>query len=59
MVLFVFQFYPVCNFGKCINFGLGTVSSEMVKESVKNALQKSRKVNLVFVRRGVDGSLHC
>ena len=23
VVLFVFQFYPVRNFGKCINFGLG------------------------------------
>ena len=22
---FVFQFYPVCNFGKLINFGLGSV----------------------------------
>ena len=29
-MLFVFQFYPVCNFGKCINFGLGTVMSERV-----------------------------
>ena len=29
MVLFVF---PVCNFGKFINFGLGTVRSERVKE---------------------------
>ena len=31
-VLFVFQFYPVCNFGKFINFGLGTVRSERVKQ---------------------------
>ena len=28
VVLFVFQFYPVCNVGKFINFGLGTVKSE-------------------------------
>ena len=26
----VFRFYPVCNFGKRISFGLGTVSSERV-----------------------------
>ena len=29
LVLF-FQFYPVCNFGKLINFGLATVRSERV-----------------------------
>ena len=28
VVLFVFQFYSVCNFGKFINFGLDTVRSE-------------------------------
>ena len=28
VVVFVFQFYPVCNFGKLFNFGLGTVKSE-------------------------------
>ena len=31
VVLFVFQFYPVCNFGTFIKFGLGTVGSERVK----------------------------
>ena len=31
VVQFVFQFYPVCNFGKFMNFGLGTVRSEGVK----------------------------
>ena len=31
VVLFVFQFYPVCNFGKFMSFGLGTVRSERVK----------------------------
>ena len=34
MVLYVFQFYPVCNFGNFINFGLGTVRSERVKLEV-------------------------
>ena len=29
VVLFVFQFYPVYNFGKFIDFGLGSVRSEM------------------------------
>ena len=28
MVLFVFQFSTVCNFGTVINFGLGTVGSK-------------------------------
>ena len=28
--LFVFQFYPVCNFEKFISFGLGAVKSERV-----------------------------
>ena len=32
MVLLVFQFYPVCNFGKFTNFGLGTLRSERVEE---------------------------
>ena len=32
MVLFAFQFYPVCNFfRKFISFGLGTVRSERDK----------------------------
>ena len=33
VVLFVFQFFQVCNFGKFINSRRGTVSSEMVKMS--------------------------
>ena len=28
VALFASQFYPVCNFGKFVNFGLGTVKSE-------------------------------
>ena len=30
VVLFVFQFYPFCNFGTFIHFGLGIVRSEEV-----------------------------
>ena len=30
VALFVFQFKSVCNFGKIINFGLGTVRCERV-----------------------------
>ena len=33
VVLFVFQFYSVCDFGKFISFGLGTIRSERVKNS--------------------------
>ena len=29
--MFVFQFYPVCNFAKFISFGLGTVKNQRVK----------------------------
>ena len=32
VVLFVFQFSPVCNFGKVINFGRGTITSVTVKQ---------------------------
>ena len=32
MVLFVFPFYPVCNFGKFINFVLSILRSETVKK---------------------------
>ena len=31
VVLFAFQLYPVCNFGKFINFGFGSVRSERGK----------------------------
>ena len=30
VVLFAFQFYPICNVGKCISFGLGTARGERV-----------------------------
>ena len=29
MVLFVFQFYPDCNFGKFVNLGFGTLRNEL------------------------------
>ena len=32
VLLLVFQFYPVCNSGKFINFGRGTARIEMVKQ---------------------------
>ena len=31
MELFIFQCYPGCNFGKFVNFGLGTIGGERVK----------------------------
>ena len=34
VVLFVSQFYPVCNFGKFIDFGFGNVKSERVNENI-------------------------
>ena len=34
MVLFGFQFSPVCNFGNFVSFGLGTVRSERVKSTL-------------------------
>ena len=30
-MLFVYQFHPDCDFGRFINFGLGTVRSERIK----------------------------
>ena len=41
MVLFVFQFYSVCNFGKFINFGLGTVRSERINNKTNNKKTKN------------------
>ena len=38
VVPFVFQFYPVCNFGKFINFGLGTVRRERVNQGLSHFL---------------------
>ena len=35
VVLFVFKFHPVCNFGKFINFGLGII--------------RSKRINIIFL----------
>ena len=50
MVLFVFQFYPVCNFGKFINCGVGTVRSERVKVP---PIKTSYKRNRFYLAMGV------
>ena len=47
MVLFVFQFYQVCNFGKFINFGIGTVRSERVEEQFCNVHLKKKNFPIV------------
>ena len=47
VVLFGFQFYPVYNFGKFINFGLGTVRSDRVKICPKQ-LTNSLNHNYLF-----------
>ena len=49
MALFVFQFYLVCNFGKFINYGPGTIKSERVKED--NRLLWRRCLNIVILLR--------
>ena len=33
VLLYVFQFYPVCNFGKFINFGLSTARNERFNQA--------------------------
>ena len=38
MVLFVFQFYPVCYFGKFVRFGLGTVRNKVTNPKIAFAL---------------------
>ena len=47
VVLFVFQFYPVCNFGKRLNFGLGTVKSEenLCLHSIKKIMSVGHCLN--------------
>ena len=44
VVLFVFQFYPVCNFGKFIFLGLGAVRSERV-----NPLSPGLKLQILLL----------
>ena len=49
LVLFVFQFNPVCTFGKFNNFGLGILASEMVKQSCLNPLSPSIKLQFLLL----------
>ena len=51
MVLFAFQFYPVCNCGKFITFGLGFVRSERVKtfSCRKSSIEKFQCLALAWV----------
>ena len=58
MVLFVFQFPPVSNFGKFINLGLGTVWSERVNRSVEGTLEVTVPItvtSVLFSHGGVGG----
>ena len=59
-VLVVFQFYPVCNFGEFISFGLGTVRSEKIKVIAKGILKfyQSQKIEIQIKKRG-DDKEHC
>ena len=47
VVLFVFQFNPVCNFGKFTNFGLGIIRGERVK-TCRKMLRDEYKVRSVI-----------
>ena len=49
VVLFVFQFSPVCYFEKNINFGFGTVRSERIKQ--QGAPLSSKHIQLIATRR--------
>ena len=42
-VLFVFKFYPLCNFGTFIKFGLVTIKCERLKKSVRIIKKKKEK----------------
>ena len=42
LVLFVFQFCPGSNFGKFINFGLGTVRSKKLERAYKHGYLSGR-----------------
>ena len=62
MVLFDFHFFPVCNIGKSINFGLGTVSGERVNTfgaaapAVYNPFSKRE---IYLVDKTILASNHC
>ena len=45
--LFVFQFYPVCDFGKFINLALGTIRSErVIKKFLKGPRMDNRMISI-------------
>ena len=56
MVLFVFQFYPVYNFGKFISFELGAVRSELRLESVIMSPVRNR-ASLMLTLDSLDARL--
>ena len=45
MELFIFQCYPVCSFGKCINFGLGMNRSVKVNYQSGDMLKREDPVD--------------
>ena len=47
VVLFVFQFSPICKFGKFINYGLDVVRSERVNGVIESHHFVSRDNNVV------------
>ena len=48
-----FKFYPVCNFGKFINFGLGSVSEVKVLSSNYDQVTFPLATSIAFTIRGV------
>ena len=53
VVLFVLQFYPVCNFGKFIKFGLGTVTMKGFYEVCFVFQTGERKLKHKFVQQSL------
>ena len=49
----MFQFSPVCNFGKFIYFGLGTVRSVRLNMSLKTLTNIGHNINIYQVGLGV------
>ena len=50
-VLFAFQFYLVCSFGKYVNVGFGTVGSEIIKVSARVQRANFRNLNISPIKR--------
>ena len=60
VVLFVSQFYPACNFGKFLNFGLGTVRSEWANQvnlSHRKEIQKETLSNIITSSEWISESV--